>query len=130
MYDLKINAITSTGTRLDTVMLPHEPHDADKIARLREDMIVNGWRGRPVILIDCGDHHRALTGVHRLTSAAGIDGLIEDIGLPDDLTADDYNLIDGANDDQDLLSALREIADNRNDMDDLLAVMQAEVDAG
>lgn len=128
---IQIDAADSNGTRLRSVHLPHAPQDAEKIVELRTSMLVNGWMGRPVILADAGDHHIALTGTHRLAAAQGIDGVIEAVYLPDDLTTEDWDEIDAAHDDDDVLTALREIAGRRDDgeMDEAIAAMEAEVAA-
>ena len=109
MYVINMNNKTICGTRLDTGYLPHEPENTNKIIRLRESMIKNGWTGRAVILIDAGDHHIALTGSHRLAAAQGLEDVEINAVILDDLTASEYDLIDSANDDDDLLYAFAEI---------------------
>lgn len=129
MYDLIINARTADGTELGTVYLPHEPQDADKIARIRESLMRDGWHGRAVILADCGDHYRALSGVHRLVAAQGLDDVIQAVYLPADLAAEQWDEIESANDDIDLLRALEDIAEERDDMTGVIEAMRAEVAA-
>lgn len=126
-YDIRVDATASDGTDLQTVMVPHFPEDADKIIRIREDMMTNGWQGRPVIMADAGDHHIALTGSHRIAAAMGLEDVIAAVWLPEDLTSDDWDLIEGGIDDDDLLAALEEIAEGRDDMAEIVAVMRAEV---
>ena len=109
MYAINMNNKTICGTRLDTVYLPHEPENTNKIIRLRESMIENGWTGRAVILIDAGDHHIALTGSHRLAAVQGLEDVEINAVILDDLTATEHDLIDNANDDGDLLWAFSEI---------------------
>lgn len=121
MYDIMMDNRTMDGDRLKTVMLRHAPHDADKIIRLRDRMITDGWQGRKVILIDCGDYHMALTGSHRLAAFAGLDYGIDALMItdaPDEFYAD----LDTANDDDDLL-ALFEACD----MADAAAIMRDEI---
>ena len=110
-----------------TIYLRHEPCDVEKINALRDDMIANGYKGRPVIVANCGDHQKAFTGVHRLYVAADLDITADIIELPDTLTADDWDLLDDANDDYDLLDAFEMIAENRDDMNDIVAVMIEEL---
>ena len=57
----------------------------------------------------------AFSGSHRLAAAMGIDGVIEAVMVPE-LSAEEYDLIDGANDDDDLLAAFIEISEDRDDM--------------
>lgn len=128
-YDIVIDARTEAGVRLDSVHLRNAPEDANKVVRIRESMMRDGWTGRPVILADCGDHHIAFTGSHRLAAAQGLDDLIEAVMLPDDLSSDDWDMIDAANDDDDLLSAFVEIAAARGDMAAVVEAMQQEVAA-
>ena len=132
MYDIKMNGqMTSCGGKLGTVYLRSFPADANKIIRLREEMMQNGWISiPPVILSDGGDHHVALTGSHRLAAAQGIEDLeIEAVMLPANLSEEDWDLIDAANDDEDLLAAFQDVAGTRNDMDETVEVMAAEVEA-
>lgn len=128
-YDITLDTTTEDGTKLGMVYLRHAPESADKIIRLREDMMTNGWTGRPVILLDNGEYHIAFTGSHRLAAAQGLDGIIETVMLPEDLTPEEYDIIDAANDDDDLLAAFVEIAEGRDDMAEAIATMRAEVEA-
>lgn len=129
MYGIQINARTSDNHRIEMVYLRHGPMDADKIVRIRERMLANGWEGRPVILMDCGGHHMAFTGVHRMCAAQGIDELIEAVYLPDDLRPEQWAEIEQANDDDDLLAAFEAIAAERDDMEEVVAAMREEVAA-
>lgn len=127
-YDLRIDARDADGEKIGTVYLRHTPEDADKIIRLREQMVSKGWIGRPVILERCGDHHVAYTGCHRLAAAQGLrDGLIQAAYLPDDLSDAHRDLIDHAHDDGDLLTAFIEIGAERDDMGAVIEAMRAEV---
>lgn len=103
--------------------------DGEKVVALRNNMIRNGWQGRPVIVADMGDHTVNFTGSHRLAAVAGLDVEPETLWLPDDLSADDWDLIDGANDDDALLRAFEEIAEARGDIGEIVAVMRAEIEA-
>ena len=129
MYDIKANITTTDGDRLHTVMLRHAPRDADKVVRLRESMACDGWQGRPVILANGGDCHHAFTGTHRLCAAMDLDIEIAAVMLPDDLTAEDWDEIDQAHDDDDLLAAFERIAADRDDMDEVVAALKAEIDS-
>jgi len=53
----------------------HNITDQTKYEAIAEDMAANGWTGRPLLVIDCGDDYSALTGSHRLEAArkAGIE---------------------------------------------------------
>lgn len=128
-YDIRIDARTTEGEKLGTVMLRNAPEDADKIIRIRESLLVDGWTGRPVILLANGDHHIAFSGSHRLAAAQGLDGVIEAVMLPEDLTAEEYDIIDSAHDDDDLLAAFIEVAEGRDDMDAVIEAIRAEVAA-
>jgi ParB-like chromosome segregation protein Spo0J len=46
--------------------------DSDKVARLTEDMEQRGYCGRPLLVVDYGDHYRAITGSHRLAAASSL----------------------------------------------------------
>lgn len=127
-YDARIDAATCTGETLGMVYLRNAPESADKIIRIRESLERDGWVGRPVILLENGDHHIAFSGSHRLAAAMGIDGVIEAVMVPE-LSAEEYDLIDGANDDDDLLAAFIEISEDRDDMGDVVEAMRAEVAA-
>lgn len=128
-YDIRFAAKAEDGTKLGSIHLRHAPIDADKIVRLREDMLVNGWRGRGVVMLDCGDHCMAFSGVHRLCAAQGIDGLAQIVWLPSDLRPDQWAEIENANDDDDLLRAFEAIAEERDDMIEAIAAMRAEVES-
>ena len=127
-YDIRIDATTTDGITLRSVHLPHAPDDADKIARIRESLMRGERFTRPVVLADAGDHHIALSGVHRLCAAQGIDGVIDAVILPD-LGADAWELIDDAHDDEDMLEALIQIGSDRDDMDDVIAAIRGEIEA-
>ncbi len=128
-YDIRINARDTNGIALSTVYLRNAPEDADKIVRIAESLASDGWAGRPVILADVGDHHVAFNGSHRLAASIGLEAVVEAIYLPEDLTAEDWDLIDGAHDDDDLLAAFAEIAEGRDDMTEIVEAMRAEVAA-
>ena len=129
-YNIDMDCRTVDGLRLGRLSLRHAPDDADKIVRLRESMLANGWRGRPVVLYDAGNGTTgALSGVHRLCAAQGLDDVVNAVWLPSDLTDDDWREIGMAVDDQDLLQALEMIAEDRADMSDVIAAFEAEIDA-
>lgn len=128
-YQISMQAHPSDGANLRSVHLIHAPIDAKKITTIRESLVRDGWRGRPVLLADCGDHHRAFTGTHRLCAAIGMDDVVKAVYLPDDLTAADWDEIDAANDEHDLLCALKIIAETRSDLADAIAAVQAEIDS-
>ena len=48
---------------------PHEVNDAAKVAAIAADLEVNGWTGRPLLVLQVGDYYKALTGTHRLAAA-------------------------------------------------------------
>lgn len=127
-YSISLDTCTTTGDKLRTIYLPHAPEDADKAVRIAESMQANGWIGRPVILWACGDYTRALTGTHRLCACINGDTEVEAVWIPEDLSEEHAELIDSANDDYDLLAALKEIAEER-DMAALVEAMQAEIEA-
>ena len=123
MHDIALNCRTMDGDDIGVVYLPHAPENADKIARLRESMTRDGWQGRPVILIDAGDHHIAVNGVHRLCAAVDL-GIEINAVILDDLTTEQFDLLDQAIDDDDRLAALREIGHT-----DAITTMAAEKEA-
>lgn len=123
-YDIQVSGV-------GTVYLPHMPEDADKVIRIRESMVRDGWVGRPVILQEAGDHVIAYTGSHRLAAVHGTDTHINAVWLPDDLTEDECAMITAANDDGERLAAFRTVSDARGDdeMADVIAAMAAEIEA-
>ena len=91
-----------------SIMALHEVRDHGKLERLIDSMSRDGWVGRPVLALDCGDHLQALTGSHRVAAAeqAGIDVDVYVIeqsaytGDNDDEVALYSQLIDGDDDDR------------------------------
>jgi hypothetical protein len=128
-YPIHMQATSADGTQLRSVHLMHAPIDAIKITKIRESLVRDGWCGRPVLLADCGDYHRAFTGTHRLSAAIGMDDVVEAVYLPDDLTAEQWDAIDAANDEDELLSALEAITMERDDLGDAIAVISAEIES-
>ncbi|MBL4632430.1 MAG: ParB N-terminal domain-containing protein [Kofleriaceae bacterium] len=47
----------------------HNVMDEHKIVALYASMSNEGWTGRRLLVVDCGDHHVAITGVHRIEAA-------------------------------------------------------------
>lgn len=128
-YQIDLRTSTSDGVDLRSVHLPHAPVDPDKIARIAEAMQTKGWQGRPVILVDGGDHAIAITGVHRLCAVINSETEVEAVWIPADLDEAHMAAIIDANDDDDRLAAIIEAAEGRDDMDGIVAAMQAEVEA-
>lgn len=126
-YPVPAPVVMSYGRRVATVHVPCEPRDTAKLAEIAMNMRRDGWTGGPVILADAGDHVIALTGSHRLVAAAVTQVVVSALWMPEDLTDDDWTLIDAANDDDDLLAALETINANRGDMDHYVALMRGEV---
>lgn len=58
-----------------SIVPPHEIRDKEKVARLTDSMKKNGWQGRPILTVDLGAGHEALTGSHRIVAAqkAGVE---------------------------------------------------------
>lgn len=128
-YVIPAPVAVSCGRREATVHVPHEPRDGARFVEICMNLSYEGWRGRPVILADAGDHVIALTGSHRIAAATVARVAVSAIWMPEDLTAEDWDRIDAAHDDDDLLAALAEINDERGgDMDHIVAVMRAEVE--
>lgn len=101
----------------------HEVRDAAKLETLVTSMTAQGWVGEPLLVVDCADHYRALTGSHRI-AAAEIAGIEPEISIiyQDDLddTAGELlaELVDACGDDDRLsiageLLALGVISDNQ-----------------
>lgn len=128
-YTINLGTSTESGTLLRLVLLRNAPQSVDKIIKLRESLMMNGWVGRPVILLDNGDFHIAFTGSHRLAAAHGLDDLIETVELSADLTEEEYAIIDAAHDDDALLAAFITLSEIRGGMDKVVKVMRAEVEA-
>lgn len=103
--------------------------NVNKLDDLIADMVVYGWRGRPVIVADMGDYVLAFTGSHRLT-AAGVTGVNPDlVWLPSTLTEDEWSDIHFANDDDDLLKVFSDLEVDHPEMAAVVAVMRQEVDS-
>lgn len=124
LYDSNTDVIKINGT---TTYLRHKADDAAKVINIADSMAANGWMGRAVIMVDCGDHQVALTGSHRLTAASQIGIKPDLIYLPDDLTFDDFELLTDACDDDDLLAAFEQIAASRDDMSQIVETMRQEI---
>lgn len=103
--------------------------DQQKLDALILDMWQNGWRWRPVIVADMGDHVRAFTGSHRLTAASVTGAIPEVVWLPTTLSEDDWADIHSANDDADLLMVFRGLEADHPEMARVVAVMQQEVES-
>ena len=98
---------------------PHEPTSPEKVEALARSMESVGWRGRPVLVVDRGDHYQAITGSHRIAAAekAGIEPRIYPIEAPESSPYKEPSeedelwgrLLD-ARDDDDVLAILRELA--------------------
>jgi hypothetical protein len=125
LYNSNTDIIKIHGT---TTYLRHKADDTQKIINIADSMATNGWMGRAVIMVDCGDHQVALTGTHRLTAASQIGVNPDLIYLPGDLTADDFDLLGHACDDDDLLAAFEQIAASRDDMDQIVDTMRQEIE--
>lgn len=103
--------------------------DVNKLDDLIADMVVHGWRGRPIIVADMGEWIQAFTGSHRLTAASVTGAIPELVWLPSGLTEDEWAGIHFANDDDDLLRVFQGLVANHPDMTAVVAVMQDEIDA-
>ena len=79
-----------------------------------------------MILGEHDGHVDAFTGVHRLSAAADIEMAVPVVWLPDDLSAADWDQVDLAADDHELLAAFRDFARRRDDMEDVISVMYWE----
>jgi hypothetical protein len=121
MYDILVRGKTSENIKIEAVYLRNKPEDVEKMIRLRDNMIVNGWQGRKVILVDAGDHHIALSGSHRLAACAGLDMEIEAF-LLEDLDEQEWWEIESAHDDDALLACFEAL--NRKEAAE---IMRAEV---
>lgn len=104
----------------------HEVRDEAKLEALIASMIVNGWQGRPVLAIDCGDYLQALTGSHRIAAAEAAEIEVETLTISQPTLSDDAelselfsSLIDGG--DEERIEALRALVERG-------AVKQAALD--
>lgn len=103
--------------------------DVNKLDDLIADMVVHGWRGRPIIVADMGEWIQAFTGSHCLT-AASVTGVIPElVWLPSGLTEDEWAGIHFANDDDDLLKVFSDLEVGHPGMTTVVAVMQQEVES-
>lgn len=103
--------------------------DVNKLDDLIADMVVHGWRGRPIIVADMGEWIQAFTGSHRLTAASVTGAIPELVWLPTTLSEDDWAGIHLANDDYALLKVFSDLEVDHPGMTTVVAVMQQEVDA-
>ena len=53
---------------MKNIVALHEVKDTDKLNSLVTSM-ANGWTGRDILAVDCGDYLQALTGSHRIAAA-------------------------------------------------------------
>ena len=51
----------------------HEVRDQQKYLDIMQSMESNGWQGRPILVVDCGDCFHALTGSHRIAAAEALE---------------------------------------------------------
>lgn len=102
--------------------------DVNKLDDLIADMVVHGWRGRPIIVADMGEWIQAFTGSHRIVAADMTDTDPEVVWLPSMLTEDDWEEIQFANDDYDLLKIFSDLEVDHPEMAAVVAVMQQEVE--
>lgn len=103
--------------------------DVNKLDDLIADMVVHGWRGRPIIVADMGEWIQAFTGSHRLTAASVTGAIPELVWLPSGLTEDEWAGIHFANDDDDLLKVFSDLEVDHPEMAAVVAVMRQEVDS-
>lgn len=113
----------------------HETRDADKLEAITADMLANGWRGLPLLVVGSEDdvEVQAWTGSHRWQAAmdAGLETIpVVRIGTTElaaaaeraGYDADTY-LFGAAGDDRDRLAIVEELGDA-----DAIAIMHAEDD--
>jgi len=99
--------------------------DAGKVARIRDSLATNGWQGRPVIMVDCGDHVIALTGSHRLAAAHDLGLTVPVVWMPE-LNSDQWDALNEYCDDMDRLRIFEALADV-DGMADVIDVQRAEI---
>lgn len=103
--------------------------DINKLDDLIADMVVHGWRGRPIIVADMGEWIQVFTGSHRLMAASVTSTTPALVWLPSGLTDDEWADILFVDDDDDLLRVFQGLVANHPDMTAVVAVMQDEIDA-
>nr|DAP03976.1 MAG TPA: hypothetical protein [Caudoviricetes sp.] len=103
--------------------------DTRKLDDLIMDMELHGWSGRPVIVADMGEWIQAFTGSHRIVAADMTGTEPEVVWLPSTLTEEDWEEIQFANDDHDLLKVFEDLWYEYPRMADAVAVMRQEVDS-
>jgi len=59
----------TTIAKIKQIVPLHEVRDEEKLNNLIQSMEETGWCGRPLVVIDCGNEYRALTGSHRIAAA-------------------------------------------------------------
>ena len=104
--------------------------DSERLDDLILDMELHGWRGRPVIVADMGDWTQAFTGSHRIVAADMTRTEPEMVWLPSTLTEEDWEEIQSARDDHDLLRVFQDLEYEHPGMAGVVAVMRQEVDKG
>jgi len=57
---------------MKNIVALHDVKDTGKLNTLITSM-ANGWNGRKILAVDCGDHLQALTGSHRIAAANELD---------------------------------------------------------
>lgn len=55
------------------IVPPHEVRDRAKLDAISASMTADGWAGRPLLVMEEGDHYVALTGSHRHAAAVEAD---------------------------------------------------------
>ena len=103
--------------------------DVNKLDDLIADMVVHGWRGRPIIVADMGGYVQAFTGSHRLTAASVTGAIPELVWLPTMLSEDGCAGIYFANDDDDLLRVFQGLEADHPEMVSVVEVMRQEVES-
>lgn len=93
---------------IKTAQTLHEIRDTEKLQAIVSSMSVNGWVGRPVLVLDCGDHYEAFTGSHRIHAAIATETMIEALIIEDeDWNFDAQDDMDMANDDHERMAVLQ-----------------------
>lgn len=82
--------------------------DKEKYQQLLESMERGGWQGRPLVVVDRGDHYQALTGSHRLAAAVAASlEYVPAVVLDIEYICEDYDLtIDDIINDPDMFGSI------------------------
>lgn len=116
----------------DNIEAVHGVQDATKFEALIASMRINGWQGRPLLVVAEGRGFVALTGSHRLAAAVELDLDVPCLVInTDDYEGDEWewSCIMDAHDDVDRLVALAAAGMVDAELGPAVALMRQEIDS-